>query len=157
MPFHSSQCGLRLSAATAKDGGSGGVVERVRDLNPLARRKDEAGQLVAIDAGRVDADPVLLHENLPHRRVTEDDRLGVAPRKGVKLFANPEKILGVLLLQRDARPDPAVHKEMLIGLIVQTQTVQKIKMGSRDAAQPAIAFHRRGAAVVEKQGALLSL
>ncbi len=70
-----------------------------------------AGQSSGAPSSGVDVDPVLLDVGMRHRRMAMNDKVSVVLRRVEKLMANPEQIVEVLPLDRNARANPGMDEQ----------------------------------------------
>lgn len=67
-----------------------------------------------------------------NRRMAMDDQRTMIPRVDVKLLSDPQKVLWVLIQNRDPGSDPGMDKEKVPNLMGQWRVLQKFHMVWRD-------------------------
>ena len=71
----------------------------------------DAGQSSGAPRCGVDVDAVLSDVGMRHRRVAMNDKFSVVLRRVEKLMTNPEQIVEVLPLDRNARANPGMDEQ----------------------------------------------
>lgn len=73
----------------------------------------------------VDVDPVRPDVGMRHRRMAVNDNHAVVLYGVEELVTNPEQILQILLLDRDARANTGMNKQEISAIKTITETLQK--------------------------------
>ena len=124
-----------------------GTMEEVPSARAGVKRFSQNQNRCALDsnAGKssraprpgVDVDSVRPDVGMRHRRMAVNDNHAVVLYRVEELVTNPKQILGILLLDRNARANTSMNKQEISAIKTVTETLQKQFVCSRKGAAKA--------------------
>src|ERR1700733_13950144 len=116
--------------------GSAGMIGASSFLQNQNRRAfdGDAGERSRSPRAGVDVHPVSPDVGMRHRRVAMNDEFAVGPRRVEKFLTNPEQIVEVLLLNRNAWTNACMHEQEVAAAKAAAEALQKDLMCTREGA-----------------------